>query len=59
MKTLTKEDNDFIDSVANKFKNEYIAAFEKVELKEALRKAMELSSLVNKYLQEEKAWEKE
>lgn len=34
----------------NKFKNEYLVAFEKVEIKEALRKAMELSSIVNKYL---------
>lgn len=43
----------------NKFRNEYLVAFEKVEIKEALRKAMELSSFVNKYLQDEKAWEKE
>ena len=43
----------------NKFKSEYLDAFEKVEIKEALRKSMELSSLVNKYIQDEKAWEKE
>lgn len=34
----------------NKFRTEYLVAFEKVEIKEALRKGMELSSLVNKYL---------
>ncbi|CAD8159180.1 unnamed protein product [Paramecium octaurelia] len=56
---LTPKDEEFINLFLNKFKTEYLDAFEKVEIKDALRKAMELSSLVNKYIQDEKAWEKE
>lgn len=48
--TLSNEDKEFINSFVNKFKTDYIAAFEKLEIKDAIKKAMELSSLVNKYL---------
>lgn len=50
MNQLTIKDEEFINLFLNKFRTEYLDAFEKVEIKDALRKAMELSSLVNKYI---------
>lgn len=54
---LTCKDLEFIHSFMNKFKNEYLATFEIVEIKEALKKAMELSSDINQYLENEKAFD--
>lgn len=47
--TLNQEDRAFLEQFYFKFQ-EYIHTLEKVEIKEGLKKAMELSSLVNKYL---------
>ena len=43
-------DVDFIKLFLNKFTNEYLVAFENVEIKNALKIANELSATVNKYL---------
>ncbi|KAM3134227.1 hypothetical protein pb186bvf_013647 [Paramecium bursaria] len=52
-------DVDFIKLFLNKFTNEYLVAFENVEIKNALKIANELSATVNKYLQDEKPWEEQ
>ena len=56
MDTLNQTDNELLASVWAKFQ-EYVAAFELVEIKNSLKIAMEISSLCNKYMQEEKPWE--
>jgi len=43
-------DLQFIDQFLLKFETEYIVSMENTEIKEGLKKAMELSSMVNKYL---------
>jgi len=55
---LTQKDRDVVEEVFKKF-GEYLEFFEKVELKNALKTAMELSSICNKYMQDEKPWEGE
>jgi methionyl-tRNA synthetase len=47
-----------LDGYLAKFE-EYLQALELTEIKDGLKRAMELSSIINKYLQDEKAWEKE
>lgn len=47
---VIERDVDFIKLFLNKFTNEYLVAFENVEIKNALKIANELSAAVNKYL---------
>jgi len=56
--SLNERDTAVVEDVFKKFQ-EYIAFFEKVEIKFALRTAMELSSICNKYMQDEKPWDAE
>lgn len=51
-------DNEFIATIKQKYNN-YVQLLEKVEIKEGLKQAMEISSIGNKYLQDSKFWEKE
>jgi len=39
--------------------NDYIGNFEKMKIKEALRLTMEVSSLANKFVQDNKIWDKD
>ena len=55
---LTASDKAFLTSYFAKF-DEYLAALELTDIKDGLKRGMELSSSINKYLQDEKAWEKE
>ena len=48
--SVIDRDVDFIKLFLNKFTNEYLVAFENVEIKNALKIANELSATVNKYL---------
>ena len=38
---------------------EYVSSFEKMRIKEALRLTMEVSSLANKFVQDNKIWDKD
>lgn len=53
---LQESDNVFLRAVYDKF-NEYVAVMDAVHLKQGLQIAMSISSLGNKYLQDEKLWE--
>jgi len=55
---LNERDHELLKNVWIKFQ-EYIALFEAVEIKNALKTAMEISRLCNGYLQAEKPWEEE
>lgn len=50
-----ERDNALLKAIWAKFQ-EYIKAFDDVEIKNSLKIAMEISSLCNKYLQDEEAW---
>lgn len=39
--------------------NDYIGNFEKMKIKETLRLTMEVSSLANKFVQDNKIWDKD
>ncbi len=56
---MTQKDRDVVEEVLKKYTSEYLEYFEKVEIKAALKTAMELSSICNKYMQDEKPWEAE
>ena len=55
---LSETDVIFLKGCFQLFKN-YIEAFDLVKIREALSISMELSSLCNKFLQDEQPWGKE
>ena len=54
---LIRQDTEFLDQVWNLF-GEYVTSFEKMKIREALRLVMEISSLANKFVQDNKIWDK-
>jgi methionyl-tRNA synthetase len=53
---LNEQDNNAIKEIETKV-TEYIAALEKVKLKEGLKTVMEISRVGNQYMQENKPWD--
>jgi len=56
--SLTKADKEFLNLMFDTFKK-YVEVLEAVRLKDGLKKVMELSSQLNKYMQDNEIWSKE
>ena len=54
---LIRQDTEFLEQVWKLF-GEYVFNLEKMKIREALRLVMEVSSLANKYVQDNKIWDK-